>query len=46
MSTRASRPFVEINCGGIPEDLLDSEIFGIEKGAMPGVDRVKKGNWI
>ena len=43
MSTRASRPFVEINCGGIPEDLLDSEIFGIEKGAMPGVERMKKG---
>jgi len=43
MSARASRPFVEINCGGIPEDLLESEIFGIEKGAMPGVDRVKKG---
>lgn len=43
MSARASRPFVEINCGGIPEDLLESEVFGIEKGAMPGVDRVKKG---
>lgn len=43
MSARASRPFVEINCGGIPEDLLDAEVFGIEKGAMPGVDRVKKG---
>lgn len=43
MSSRASRPFVEINCGGIPEDLQDSEIFGIEKGAMPGVDRTKKG---
>ncbi|MEK2690130.1 sigma-54-dependent transcriptional regulator [Bdellovibrio sp. GT3] len=43
LSARASRPFVEINCGGIPEDLLESEIFGIEKGAMPGVDRTKKG---
>ncbi|WP_347359722.1 sigma-54 dependent transcriptional regulator [Bdellovibrio sp.] len=43
MSARASRPFVEINCGGIPEDLQESEIFGIEKGAMPGVDRPKKG---
>ncbi|AFY02642.1 sigma-54-dependent transcriptional regulator [Bdellovibrio bacteriovorus] len=43
MSSRASRPFVEINCGGIPEDLQDSEIFGIEKGAMPGVERAKKG---
>jgi two-component system nitrogen regulation response regulator NtrX len=43
LSSRASRPFVEINCGGIPEDLLDSEIFGIEKGAMPGVERLRKG---
>lgn len=43
MSARASRPFVDINCGGIPEDLLDAEIFGIEKGAMPGVDKLKKG---
>lgn len=43
MSSRASRPFVDLNCGAIPEDLLESEIFGIEKGAMPGVDRTKKG---
>lgn len=43
MSSRASRPFVDINCGGVPEDLLAAEIFGIEKGAMPGVDRTKKG---
>ncbi|MEN0058978.1 MAG: sigma-54 dependent transcriptional regulator [Bdellovibrio sp.] len=43
LSPRAGRPFVEVHCGGIPEDLLDSEIFGIEKGAMPGVDRTKKG---
>lgn len=43
MSARASRPFVDINCAAIPEDLLEAEIFGIEKGAMPGVDRVRKG---
>ncbi len=43
MSSRASRPFVDINCGGIPEDLLEAEIFGIEKGAMPGIERTKKG---
>ncbi|KYG65947.1 Fis family transcriptional regulator [Bdellovibrio bacteriovorus] len=43
MSSRASRPFVDIHCGAIPEDLLESEIFGIEKGAMPGVDKAKKG---
>ncbi|HEY8271076.1 MAG TPA: sigma-54 dependent transcriptional regulator [Pseudobdellovibrionaceae bacterium] len=43
MSTRAGKAFVDVNCGAIPEDLLESEIFGIEKGAMPGVDKVKKG---
>lgn len=43
MSSRASRPFVDVHSGAVPEDLLESEIFGIEKGAMPGVDKTKKG---
>lgn len=43
LSTRAGKAFVDINCGTVPEDLLESEIFGIEKGAMPGVEKVKKG---
>jgi two-component system nitrogen regulation response regulator NtrX len=43
MSSRASRPFVDVHCGAIPEDLLEAEIFGIEKGAMPGVEKTKKG---
>jgi len=43
LSPRAGRAFVDINCSTVPEDLLESEIFGIEKGAMPGVDKVKKG---
>ena len=43
MSTRASYSFVDLNCSAIAEDLLDSELFGIEKGAMPGVDRTRKG---
>jgi two-component system nitrogen regulation response regulator NtrX len=43
MSTRAGKPFVEVHCGSIPEDLLEAEIFGIEAGAMPGIDRAKKG---
>jgi two-component system nitrogen regulation response regulator NtrX len=43
MSTRVGRSFVDINCTTIPEDLLEAEIFGIDKGAMPGVDKIKKG---
>lgn len=43
MSPRASRPFVDLNCAAVPEDLLEAEIFGIEKGAMPGVEKTKKG---
>lgn len=43
LSTRAGKAFVDVNCGTIPEDLLEGEIFGIEKGAMPGVEKVKKG---
>jgi two-component system nitrogen regulation response regulator NtrX len=43
MSTRAGKAFVDINCGAIPEDLLEGEIFGIDKGAMPGVDKIRKG---
>lgn len=43
MSTRASKSFVDINCQSVPEDLLEAEIFGIEKGAWPGVDKTRKG---
>ncbi len=43
MSPRASRTFAEINCESIPEDLMEAEIFGIEKGAMPGVEKNRKG---
>jgi two-component system response regulator AtoC len=40
---RSKGPLVPINCGGIPENLLESELFGYKKGAFTGADRNKKG---
>lgn len=42
-SPRAERPFIAVNCGGIPEQLLESEFFGFVKGAFTGADRDKEG---
>lgn len=42
-SDRIGGPFVPINCGAIPESLLESEIFGHEKGSFTGASRPKKG---
>jgi DNA-binding NtrC family response regulator len=42
-SARAAGPFVAINCGGIPPDLLESEIFGHVRGAYTGATSSKKG---
>jgi two-component system response regulator PilR (NtrC family) len=42
-SARAEREFVAINCGGIPENLLESEIFGHKRGAFTGAGTDKKG---
>ena len=42
-STRQAAPFVPINCGAIPETLLESELFGYEKGAFTGATQQRKG---
>jgi two-component system nitrogen regulation response regulator NtrX len=43
LSSRASRPFIEINCASISMDLMEAELFGYEKGAFPGAERSQKG---
>jgi DNA-binding NtrC family response regulator len=42
-SKRAAEPFTPVNCGSFPETLLESELFGHEKGAFTGADNVHKG---
>lgn len=42
-STRCQSPFVAINCGAVPESLLESELFGYEKGAFTGAMKARKG---
>jgi len=40
---RSNMPIMPVNCGGIPENLLESELFGFKKGAFTGADKDKKG---
>ena len=43
LSRRAARPFLAVNCGAIPANLIESELFGHEKGAFTGAVAMKKG---
>src|SRR5262249_4089287 len=43
LSKRASQPFVKLNCAAIPKDLVESELFGHEKGAFTGAMQKKEG---
>lgn len=43
LSNRAKLPFVKVNCTSLPENLLESELFGYEKGAFTGASRAKIG---
>ena len=45
LSARREKPFIALDCGAIPETLIESELFGYEKGAFTGADRKKEGHF-
>ncbi len=44
-SNRREGPFIKVNCAALPENLVESELFGVEKGAFTGADRKKPGRF-
>ena len=44
-STRREGPFIPVNCGALPEGLLDSELFGHERGAFTGAEKQRRGRF-
>jgi transcriptional regulator with PAS, ATPase and Fis domain len=45
LSSRKDKPFIAVNCGALPDTLLESELFGYKKGAFTGADRDKPGRF-
>jgi len=44
-SERRDKPFIAVNCAAIPKDLIEAELFGVEKGAYTGADRSREGRF-